>query len=232
MHVLLFDIDGTLINTRGSGLLALQLAFQELCGRAAPDKIDTYGCTDRGIARDLFQMHLLPDCADNWQRFNQAYLRHLAEQLPRRDGYVLPGVASLLETLARRSDVVLGLLTGNTPQGARIKLEYFGIYDHFRFGGFGADHPERNAVAEAALCAARQQVNHELVLERVWVIGDTPRDVACARHVGARAVAVASGWHARDVLAEHRPDLLLDDLRHPEPLLSLLDAAAESRTET
>ncbi|MCH5373089.1 MAG: HAD hydrolase-like protein, partial [Planctomycetes bacterium] len=159
---------------------------------------------------------------ENWERFHQLYLHHLAAQLPRRDGHVLPGVQDLLEGLARRTDVAVGLLTGNTPEGAKVKLEYFRIDHHFPFGGYGHLHAERNLVAEAALEIARRRLDHPLTMDRVWVIGDTPRDIACARHIGARAVAVATGWHERDILARQEPDILLDDFRQAHDFLSWL----------
>ncbi len=223
MHVLLFDIDGTLINTRGSGLTALQLAFTEAFGHPAPSVIDTCGRTDRGIARDLFLAHRLADSSDNWEHFHQLYLRHLATQLPQRDGHILPGVTNLLQDLARRPNLAIGLLTGNTPEGAKIKLRHFGIDHHFGFGGYGHLHPERNVVAEAALHAARQRIPCQVALDRVWVIGDTPRDIACARHIGARAVAVATGFHDRTSLAGQNPDVLLDDFREAGDFLSWLE---------
>ena len=222
MNVLLFDIDGTLINTRGSGLLALQLAFQQVFRRPAPEHISTAGCTDRGIARDLFACHRIEDTEDNWQRFIGAYLEHLKDQLPRREGEVLPGVVSLLENLADGQKVWVGLLTGNTPEGARIKLDHFGIGHHFRFGGFGHLDPQRSGVAEAALRAARKNVHADLSADRIWVIGDTPNDIQCARHIGAQAVAVATGFHSTTELAAESPDLLLEDLRQAAVLLERL----------
>ena len=102
MHVLLFDIDGTLINTKGSGLRALQIAFSEVFGRPAPPAIETVGRTDRGIAADLFGGHGIPNTPEHWRQFCEAYLRHLVQQLPLRAGIVLPGVVALLRRLAVR----------------------------------------------------------------------------------------------------------------------------------
>ena len=226
MHVLLFDIDGTLINTRGSGLTALRLAFLEAFGCEAPAVIDTCGRTDRGIARDLFLAHRLDDSPENWERFHPVYLRHLAEQLTLGNGHVLPGVVLLLESLLGHPQRSVGLLTGNTPEGARIKLGHFGIDHHFGFGGYGHQHVERNVAAESALAEAQQRLNGHLKLDRVWVIGDTPRDIACARHIGARAVAVATGFHDRDSLAAQQPDVLLDDFRQAEDWLAGLNNGA------
>ena len=222
MHVLLFDIDGTLVNTSGSGLQALKVAFTETFDCPPPEKIDTAGRTDRGIAKELFLTQSIDNSHGNWVRFRDAYLRHLAEQMPRHEGVVLPGVVSLLEELGRRSHVSLGLLTGNVQDGARIKLAHFGLHDYFRFGGFGERHPERNAVAEEALQAARQAIAKPVELDRVWVIGDTVLDIQCARHIGAQAVAVATGFQDKRDLAAQAPDLLLDDLDDAAELLHRL----------
>lgn len=222
MNVLLFDIDGTLLFTGGSGMAALQLGFAEAFGETPPEAISTAGRTDRAIAGDFFRSCAIDDSLENWQRFCEAYVRHLAEQLPRRDGYLLPGVDACLENMAARDNVAMGLLTGNVLEGARLKLEHFDIYDHFLFGGFGGDHKERNGVASDALAAARDAVDGEFAPDRVWVIGDTPNDVRCARSIGANAVAVATGIHEKNDLADESPDLLLDDLRQAGQLLDRL----------
>lgn len=225
MHVLLFDIDGTLLNTRGSGLTALKQAFAEVFARPAPAKIDAAGRTDRGIARDLFLGHAIEDTSDNWRNFEAAYLQHLATQLPLRDGSLLPGVRDLLQQLTNRDDAVVGLLTGNTPAGARLKLEHFEIYHYFAFGGFGDRHPERNGVARDALAAAQGHLGQPIGPERVWVIGDTPLDIRCARHISANAVAVATGQHTVEDLAREAPDLLLEDLAQAAALLDRLSGS-------
>lgn len=226
MHVVFFDIDGTLIHSGGAGMTALRRAFAETFARPEPGDINTVGRTDRGIAGELFRQHAIEDSWEHWQQFHTAYLRHLTTQLPLREGRILPGVVALLEELAVRRHVALGLLTGNTAAGARIKLEHFGLYHHFAFGGYGEDHPEREAVAQAALGAAQAFLRTSLTPDRAWVIGDTNLDVRCARHIGAKAVAVASGFQPKQDLIDATPDLLFDDLRQCGPLLDLLDDGA------
>ena len=137
-------------------------------------------------------------------------------------GRVLPGIAALLTTLRARDDVLIGLLTGNVQEGARVKLGFFGLYDYFTCGGFGDLHLDRDDVAREAVNNVRQQLNGSLLRERVWVIGDTPLDVRCARAIGARVVAVATGWHTPEELATHAPDLLLPDLSDPTAFLNQL----------
>lgn len=225
MHVLFFDIDGTLIKTGGSGMESLRLAFMELFDCPPPDDIPMGGRTDRGIVRDLFHGRRITDSEENWTIFRAAYLRHLHVQLPLRSGCVLPGVVSLLEGLAARRDVALGLLTGNIEEAAWLKLKHFGLDRYFAFGGYGGRSYERNAVAEDALAAAHRALNAAIRADRVWVIGDTLMDVQCARHIGARALAVATGVHDKAKLAGAAPDLLLDDLCQAEDLLRQLDEA-------
>lgn len=225
MHVLFFDIDGTLIHSGGSGLEALRLAFRDVFSRSPPDAIATAGRTDRGIARELFQLRGVEDSAENWDRFRTAYLHHLREQLPQRPGRILPGVPALLARLAARADVALGLLTGNVAEGARLKLEYFGLEHHFAFGGYGECAPERNGVAEQALAAAHQALDGAVHPDRIWVLGDTPLDIQCARHIGAKAVAVATGLHAKGELAQAQPDVLLDNFCQAAEFWQQLDGA-------
>jgi phosphoglycolate phosphatase-like HAD superfamily hydrolase len=224
MHVCLFDIDGTLISSGGAGKAALECALADEFGLSSiDDKLELSGRTDRAICRDLFRFHLLEDTPENWRRLIGSYLRHLPSCLRQKGGRILPGVARLLDELRNRRDVRLGLLTGNVRAGARVKLGYFGLYDHFPFGGFGDDHFDRDDVAREALGAVRQHCNGATSTDRIWVIGDTPLDIRCARAIGARAVAVATGWHSLEELVACQPDLLFGDLEDARALLEKLN---------
>ena len=227
MHVCLFDIDGTLIASGGAGKAALEAALTEEFGiTRIIDKLQLSGRTDRAIIVDLFRLHVIEDNPENHRRLRDAYLRHLPGFL--QAGRVLPGIADLLAHLAGRADVAVGLLTGNIRAGARAKLGYFGLHNYFAFGGYGDHHLDRDDVAREALGEVRRQFNGSVNPERIWVIGDTPLDVRCARAIGARAVAVATGWHRAEELAEHAPDLLLTDLSDPAPLLSRWTSSDET----
>ncbi len=222
MYVCLFDIDGTLLSSGGAGKAALEAALvSEFSLREEVQRVPYSGRTDRAIIRDLFQLHQIEESDLHWQRLQAAYLRNLPQCLAGHAGQVLPGIANLLEQLHARQDVVLGLLTGNTRQGAKAKLEHYGLYHYFRFGGFGNRHFCRNDVAREALAAVHAHLNGSVHPHRLWVIGDTPLDVECARAIGARVAAIATGWHSRAELAAAGPDLLLDDLSDPRPLLEL-----------
>ena len=222
MNVCLFDIDGTLIATGGAGKAALERALAALFGISVPiEKLQLSGRTDRAIVADLFRLHDLDHTPDNRARLTEAYLRHLPDCLAASAGRILPGVAILLERLRSRGDVLLGLLTGNIRAGARIKLGHYGLHQYFTVGGFGDHHTDRDDVAREALADVMRHRN-AVDPRRVWVVGDTPLDIRCARAIGARAVAVGTGWHGMDELAGHGPDLLLDDLSDHESLMSAI----------
>lgn len=221
--VVFFDIDGTLLRSGGAGKLAMLTAVQEAFGVSrAPVDVPFSGRTDRAIMRDLLHAHQVPFTEENFHRLVQAYLRLLPDCLHQMSGRVLPGVVELLDALQSLSHVAVGLLTGNLRRGAEAKLGYFSLFERFAFGGFGDHHEERNAVACEAIVAAQQHLNGLCSPERVWVIGDTPLDIQCARFIGARVLAVATGTHSLEELQACRPDLALPDLSHYQVLLECL----------
>ncbi len=222
-YACLFDIDGTLLSSGGAGKHAMYAAIASEFGvTKLDDGVAFAGRTDRAIAGDLFSRHGIENSADNWRRFVAAYLGHLPQCLADRQGRVLPGVATLLEQLNARDDVIIGLLTGNLRDGARTKLGYFGLFDYFRFGGFGDTHLDRNDVARDAVIELEAHLERPLSTDFAWVIGDTPLDVRCARAISARVLAVATGFHSVAELAVEKPDLLLPDLSDTSPLLEML----------
>jgi phosphoglycolate phosphatase len=220
MLICLFDIDGTLLSSGGAGKAALEAALVEDLGIPLAVKVPYSGRTDRAIIRDLLQQHGVRDTPELVQKLLAGYLRRLPDCLCNHNGCVLPGIHDLLELLGRRDDVAVGLLTGNVRAGAKAKLGHFGLFEHFRFGGFGDEHFDRNDVAREALAAIREHGHVDVEPEQIWVIGDTPLDVECARAIGARVAAVATGFHSIEHLADARPDVLLSDLADPAPLLA------------
>jgi len=214
--LVLFDVDGTLVDTAGAGRRALHAAFEAVHG--LPDvavrtaAVAFSGKTDPAIVAEMCAALAVaaPQAAD----FERAYLAALTAEMARADGRrrVLPGVALLLETLSARPDVHLGLLTGNVEAGARAKLAPFGLNAFFPTGGFGSDHADRREVARQA--AARVALHAGIALEasRVVVVGDTELDVDCARAHGFRVVAVLTGWSTEEALRAAGPDVLLPDL--------------------
>lgn len=211
--VVLFDIDGTLLNTGGAGQSALECALKSMLTVQTPfSGVLTAGRTDRGIVDEIFATCGVDNTTESRQQFRDSYLMKLPETLAQKPGSVLPGVRNLLNRLEHMEEIVLGLLTGNYEEGAWIKLRHFQLDHYFQFGGFGDHHADRGDVARSAVLAAEQRDPQNGRQTQVSVIGDTPADVLCARTIGARAIAVATGSYCADQLLLHAPDHLFSDL--------------------
>lgn len=221
MITLLFDIDGTLVRTGGAGKGAMEAALQREFGvHEIFDTVAYSGRTDRSIGRELLTVHGLEPTTENVRRLTDAYLDQLPHFLRDRGGEVCPQIEPIVKAAAAKRDgVLLGLLTGNIRRGAAAKLGHFGLWDYFPLGGFGDDHFDRDDVARSALAEVRRHAGRVVNAADVWVIGDTPLDVQCARAIGAKAVAVATGWHSFDELAGCRPDAVFRDLTEASDLL-------------
>jgi len=221
--LLLFDIDGTLITSGGAGERALRIGFRERFGIDDDLKnVEIAGRTDSGIARAMLRTHGLAETPENIAAFVDSYLAQLTGQLSEAGGSLLPGVLVLLEKLKARADMVLALLTGNVARGAELKLMHYGVWSFFEFGAYADDHHDRNRLGPFAQRRALERHGIEFPPERIFVLGDTPHDIACARAIGAKAVAIATGKFTRAELAAHRPDFLFDDLSDLEAVLAAL----------
>ena len=218
--LVLFDVDGTLVDTAGAGRRAIESAFEQVHavdpGAPRRDGVRYAGMTDPIIFRDLGRALGVGEqqLRERWTQLLDAYLEALEEEMGRDDPRrrALPGVQELLETLSVRPGVYLGLLTGNLEAGARIKLAPFGLNPYFLGGGFASDHAERPEIARMACQKLSRSLEIEFPAARVVVVGDTEHDVACAHANGFRAVAVESGWVPREDLEKSGPDALFDDL--------------------
>lgn len=223
MPIILFDIDGTLVRTGGAGKAAMEAALCEDFGVPhAAKEVPYSGRTDRAIGRDLLIGHGVEPSPANQMRLVEGYLSRLTRYLREIRGCVCPGIGELLGVLKPRADVLLGLLTGNVLRGAQTKLGHYGLWGSFPVGGFGDDHDDRDDVARAALRSVEEYRGGKVDPRDVWVIGDTPLDVKCARAIGARAVAVATGWHPLEDLRASEPDFAFADLSDPRELLAAL----------
>ena len=226
MHICFLDIDGTLVATGGAGQTAFVRTLAEDFGivDASEAGVPFAGRSDRAIAYDLFAAHDLATTPETWQRFRTGYIRRIEEILPTHNGCVLPGVTALLEALAARGDVAIGLITGNVREAARRKLGYFDLWHWFPFGGFGDDHTDRCDIAAAGLEDARRHLNGAVpTLGQIVVIGDTPNDVSCGRSIGARCVAVPTGHTTVEELRRSKPDLLVETLKDAAGVMRLFD---------
>lgn len=221
MPIILFDIDGTLIRTGGAGKIAMESALTEEFGVPLSERQVSYsGRTDPAIGRELLRTHGIDPTPTNVARLHEAYLARLPVCLTTYPGTICAGIIELIAMLKPREDVLLGLLTGNIRRGAQIKLSHYSLWDHFVCGGFGDDHHDRDDVARTALRTVRDRRRADVDPADVWVIGDTPLDVQCARAIGAKAVAVATGWHAIEELEAAKPDFAFADLSEPTVLMN------------
>ncbi|HEY5753002.1 MAG TPA: HAD family hydrolase [Chthoniobacterales bacterium] len=221
--LLLFDIDGTLITSGGAGETALLSGMRDAFGlENGLGNVVVAGNTDSGIARSILAANNLPVTTENVTRFLDGYLHHLPLELPRKSGYVLPGIVALLEKLKTRPNVVLALLTGNIVRGAEIKLSHYGLWHYFEFGAFADDHHDRNELGSFARARAHEKHGVEFPPEAIYVIGDTPRDIACGRAIEAKTVAIATGNYTYDQLLEHQPDFLFHDFSEVEAVIEEL----------
>lgn len=213
MKVLLFDIDGTLVRTNGAGKSAMEAALKQgFQVQEIKDVVPYSGRTDPAIGKDLLTVHDQIASKENVTRLTDTYLSELPKALDRFGGEVCLGIRPLLTELQKKQDdCLLGLLTGNVRAGAKIKLSFFDLWNTFHVGGFGDMHTDRDDVARAALSDARKRLP-DLQPEQVWVIGDTPLDVSCARAIGANVIAVATGWHPLEELEACKPNYAVPDL--------------------
>src|SRR5437870_5431794 len=222
-RLLLFDIDGTLVHSGGAGVHALKSTLAGCFGIADDlHDIEIAGMTDSGIVLSILKKHKIPVTNENVSAFLDSYVHSLSLELPRRQGKLLPGVLELLERLKSRPHVVLALLTGNVSRGARLKLEHYGVWHFFEFGAFADDHRDRNELGRFARARAKEKHGRERASSEIDVIGDTPRDIACGKALGARTIAVATGRWGRDEVAKHQPDFLIDDLSNVETIMDTL----------
>ncbi len=195
--VLLFDIDGTLVTTGGAGRRAMVRAIDELHGKAdAFEGLSFAGMTDRAIARHGLAAALERIKDAEIDRFLEAYVAFLEEELATSAYAILPGVQALLASIHGTADVAIGLGTGNIKRGAYAKLGRGALDGAFGFGGFGCDAEERAEVLRAGAVRGAALLGRPLEECRVVVIGDTPKDVAAAKAIGAPCIAVGTGGYA------------------------------------
>ncbi|HEY3663470.1 MAG TPA: HAD family hydrolase [Chthoniobacterales bacterium] len=219
-RLLLFDIDGTLIDSGGAGIQSLKDVLQKQFGISDDLRdIEIAGKTDTGIVHQILRKQKIAVDDATTTAFLDLYLEFLAEELPQRNGKILPGVKELLPRLRERPQNVLGLLTGNLERGAKIKLTHYGIWDFFEFGAFADDHHDRNQLGPFAQRRARERHAIDFADTEIDVIGDTPHDIACGKAFGARTIAVATGNFTREQLAAHKPDRIVDDFAEVESVI-------------
>ena len=218
MIVLFWDLDGTLLLTGRAGLYAFEEALAEVTGvEASLQDLPTAGLTDAGVARLVLEHVGVEATPERIDAVLHEYERRLPASLPRRQGEVLEGVREALEAFHDDPQIRSYLLTGNTRAGARAKLSHYGLDELFPGfeGAFCTDHGSRIDLARRALPLAEGA-------DATYVIGDTPADVECGKAIGARTIAVASGWYSREQLAAADPWIVLDRIPPPDEFRELI----------
>ncbi len=226
MSLLLFDIDGTLLHTRGAGQRAMTNAGVQLFGeRFTLEGYDTSGMLDPVIYAELAERCRIDNHEAHHDAFRDCYLVELARELAAGNGEVqaMPGMIEAVNALRRRDDVMLGLLTGNYTAAVPIKLKAVGIDPAwFPLTALGDEAPTRPDLVALAMRKYHERTGRAVEPQRVIVIGDTPRDIHCAHAHGCTAFAVATGRYSLADLQRHNPRVAVENLADPTPLFELL----------
>lgn len=226
--LILWDIDGTLIRSGEIAAAVFEWSLERVIGRPPTERIRMSGKTDPQIVQEYLDAMGVSNPAAL-----AAILEHAEAELAKAEsqlseqGYVCPGVHEVMATLAARDDITQTVLTGNIAPNAIVKLRAFGLegFIDFEIGAYGSDHAERTKLVPIALERAARLRSLQVRPDRVWVIGDTPHDLACARAGGVRCLLVATGTYALEELELLDPDMALRDLSDLDEVLSSLAIA-------
>lgn len=225
MKLILFDIDGTIMDSDGAGNAAFVEALTTVFDLPfSAEGFSSSGKTDTQIAIELAaRVGLAQDALlDRLDEVRDHYLPGLERELSQANPTELPGVRDLVGAMSDSPDCVVGLLTGNFEQAAWLKLGSIGLTDPFETGAFGDGAPARRDLPQRAVDAAHGLTGRTFTGKDVVIIGDTPNDVACGRHLNVTSVAVATGRFDADALAVEDPDHLFDDFSAPDRVASAI----------
>jgi phosphoglycolate phosphatase-like HAD superfamily hydrolase len=214
IRLVLFDVDGTLVHTGCAGSRAFgKTIASEFMAPESVEKLRFGGRTDISLARELFGLNHIPATPENFRRFFERYVFWLDYLVTNSNGEICRGAPEFIRDLrALPNPPRLGLLTGNIRLGAEIKLRRYGLWEIFETGGFADDSEDRNHIAAAALERGRHLLGGNLHGGEIVVIGDTPHDIRCGKHIGAKVLAVATGGAKLEELRQYKPDWTVEDL--------------------
>jgi len=219
-YLLIWDIDGTLIRTKGVGKRAMNTAFYKLFGiDDGFGPINMAGMLDSVIVRKAFEIHnipvVFPDGTENpdIERFYKLYIEALSSEISMiRRSVACPGILELLEILHKKDTYYNVLGTGNIEEGARLKLSIDDMNKYFPTGGFGDQLIERYQLIEQAIVNSENYFKLNFQRKNIFVIGDTPKDVECGYKLGVKSVGVATGNYNKEQLLEHGADYVFENL--------------------
>jgi phosphoglycolate phosphatase-like HAD superfamily hydrolase len=226
--LVLWDIDGTLLRAGEIGALVFDRALERVFGLAPATRVSMSGKTDPQIVREYLELMEIDESEDHLP----AILGHLEAELAAAaetlaaDGQVLPGVQTVLERLDQQPDVRQSLLTGNIAPNAVVKVAAFGLqrWLDLEVGAYGSDHADRTALVPVALSRVARLRGEDVKPDQVWVIGDTAKDLACARAGGARCLLVGTGRFTYAELSGLGADAVMEDLSDTDAVVDLLIA--------
>ncbi len=226
MKLLLFDIDGTLLISKGAGRRAMQRAFSLMTSKEdfSTEGVDFSGRTDPNIIKDIFVRNgFSENDAESWlPEALEAYIESFQANYTPDDFTPLPGVQSLIKKLHDSPNMQLAILTGNLETTAYLKLQSIGLDGYFPFGAFASDHSDRYQLPRIAVKRALDLTGHTYGGKNVVIIGDTRHDILCGRDINVFSVAVSTGHYSSEDLNVHNPDALLDDLSNTEAFIQLI----------
>ncbi|HZO71236.1 MAG TPA: HAD family hydrolase [Ktedonobacteraceae bacterium] len=227
VDLILFDIDGTLLQSHKVTRYGMSIALKEVFGGDGPiDQYSMSGKTDPQIMRELMLLNGISDDEIN-EKLPQAcqlYVKIVCESISQFDLHTCVGIPELLRILQRKKHVMLGLLTGNLEGIVEAKLSQAGLWkDIFAVGAFGSDAEDRNLLPKIAISRAEKLLQREIDASLTVLVGDTPRDIGCARAAGTRIMAVATGNYSVEELGEYHPDYLFENFSDPAPALEALE---------
>lgn len=220
--VLFWDIDGTLIDSCGAGRIALTIAASQMLGKSVDlSSVKMAGLTELAIAMSILETIGISPHEKNIKTLLSLYQTNIASCLHKTQGYILPGVQEILDSLSNCEQVISILLTGNCEAGAWAKLSHYGLDRYFSLGSFGEKHCDRNELARVALTLAQTQVKN-VSLDRCYVIGDTPHDIRCGQAIGANTIAIANQHYGVDELVSHKSSLVWESFPSPTSFMAEL----------
>ena len=219
--LVLFDIDGTLVDARPQAGLAFEEAFESYFGiPQAGRTVTKSGRTDFEILADVGLQHLGRALQpDEIIPLNAAYVACLKNGFGTNLPRILPGVTELLRDLSEREHIVLGLQTGNIQDAARVKLESANLWDYFSCGSFGCSAVSRQEIVAWAFQDAEDR---GFVPKDVFLVGDSPSDILAGRANGCRTIGVATGDFSVQDLADVGADFVIESLLPTKPILRFI----------
>ena len=226
IKTVLFDIDGTILNCNRAGKISLIEATREVFGTTGRmERVDFQGKTDPLILKESLESMGISqqDIEDKTDTLKDKYFAHLEKNIHNFEVYIYPGIMEILSILSERDDIILGLLTGNFTESAKIKLSRHDLNRFFPFGAFGDDAPIRDLLPDVAKKKISDMYGVDVDFSSTYIIGDTVYDVRCAKYAGAVSIAVATGWSDMETLQKENPDYCFDNLSDINKFLTILE---------